>query len=125
MNLINIASNLAGTEQLQPLQVFDYHSTTFVFSDANYTCQSPNYKCEASSIHVCLKPKQLCDGNFDCDDKSDEGDLCNSKYLIYPKCPDQKLRADFVDSDQSAIRSTLIRDCTVCNSDHTFWTTPC
>ena len=51
-----------------------------IILEANYTCSAPNYKCEHDSVRLCLKPKELCDGNFDCTDKSDEGSLCDSKY---------------------------------------------
>ncbi|XP_052831949.1 low-density lipoprotein receptor-related protein 1B isoform X1 [Octopus bimaculoides] len=41
----------------------------------NTPCQFPNRTCDNDSL-TCLTPDKLCDGKFDCTDKSDEGGEC-------------------------------------------------
>ena len=41
-----------------------------------------NWKGEEVKSVQCVHPKEMCDGQFDCADKSDEGDLCKGNFNL-------------------------------------------
>jgi len=41
-----------------------------------------NWKGEEVKSVQCVHPKEMCDGQFDCADKSDEGDLCKEGWVM-------------------------------------------
>ena len=50
-----------------------------ISDDTDYHCPHPNVRCEKETIRMCLRPEQMCDGNKDCDDDTDEGRMCKGK----------------------------------------------
>ena len=58
-----------------------YPGVVVFVSDADFSCQPPKHKCTREGTRICLDPEYLCNGNNDCDDKSDEGGECESELF--------------------------------------------
>ncbi|XP_067627209.1 prolow-density lipoprotein receptor-related protein 1 isoform X1 [Eurosta solidaginis] len=53
------------------------HPSRVDFNETLLTCEPPDRVCAVSN--KCISVKQLCDGNIDCEDATDEGFLCADK----------------------------------------------